>query len=89
MTCRSRHLVGNLGVVPLENGEVEAKTASGVCSHLETNHRLLSDYHEDLLRKLDGAWKVARRTIVVDANVLLDKNLSVFLRGSKQSGGTR
>jgi hypothetical protein len=25
------------------------------------------------------AWKVARRTIVLDANVLLDKNLSVFL----------
>ena len=51
MTCRSRHLVGNLEVVPLENGEVEAKTASGVCSHLETDHRLLSEYQEDLLRK--------------------------------------
>jgi len=30
-------------------------------------------------RKVDGAWKVRRRTIVLDANVLLDKNLSVFL----------
>jgi hypothetical protein len=28
---------------------------------------------------VDDAWKVARRTIVLDANVLLDKNLSVFL----------
>jgi hypothetical protein len=26
-----------------------------------------------------GAWKVARRTIVLDANVLLDNKLSVFL----------
>jgi 3-phenylpropionate/cinnamic acid dioxygenase small subunit len=48
-------------------------------SHLETDHQLLSGYREDLLRKVEGAWKVARRTIVLDANVLLDKNLSVFL----------
>jgi hypothetical protein len=48
-------------------------------SHLETDHQLLSGYREDVLRKVDGAWKVARRTIVLDANVLLDKNLSVFL----------
>jgi hypothetical protein len=27
----------------------------------------------------NGAWKVTRRTIVLDANVLLNKNLSVFL----------
>jgi hypothetical protein len=33
----------------------------------------------DLLRKVNGACKVTRRTIVLDANVLLDKNLSVFL----------
>jgi 3-phenylpropionate/cinnamic acid dioxygenase small subunit len=32
-----------------------------------------------VLRKVEGKWKVARRTIVLDANVLLDKNLSVFL----------
>jgi hypothetical protein len=32
-----------------------------------------------LLREVNGAWKVRRRRIVLDANVLLDKNLSVFL----------
>jgi 3-phenylpropionate/cinnamic acid dioxygenase small subunit len=31
-----------------------------------------------VLRKVNGAWKVARRRIVLDDNVLLDKNLSVF-----------
>jgi hypothetical protein len=30
-----------------------------------------------VLRKVNGAWKAIRRTIVLDANVLLDKNLSV------------
>jgi len=77
---RTRHLIGNLEAAPLDNGEVEARTAFLVYrSHLETDHQLLSGRREDVLRKVDGAWKVARRTIVLDANVLLDKNLSVFL----------
>ena len=48
-------------------------------SHLETDHQLLSGCREDMLRNVNGAWKVRRRTILLDANVLLDKNLSVFL----------
>jgi 3-phenylpropionate/cinnamic acid dioxygenase small subunit len=74
------HLIGNLEVAPLETGEVEAKTAFLVYrSHLGTDHLLLSGRREDVLRKVNGARRVARRTIVPDANVLLDKNLSVFL----------
>src|SRR6267378_5173637 len=77
---RTRHLIGNLEATLLENGEVEARTAFLVYrSHLETDHQLLSGCREDLLRKVNGAWKVRRRTIVLDANVLLDKNFSVFL----------
>ena len=77
---RTRHLVGNLEARPRENNEVEARTAFLVYrSHLETDQQLLSGYREDLLRQVDGGWKVAHRTIVLDANVLLDKNLSVFL----------
>lgn len=78
---RTRHLVGNLEATPLENGEVSARTAFLVSrSHLETDHQLLSGSREDVLRKKrDGTWQVARRAILLDANVLLDKNLSVFL----------
>ena len=77
---RTRHLVGNLEVTPLARGEVRARTAFLVYrSHLETDHQLLSGCRDDVLRKAKGAWKIARRTIVLDANVLLDKNLSVFL----------
>ena len=77
---RTRHLIGNLEAAYSENGEVKARTAFLVYrSHLETDAQLLSGYREDVLRPVDGGWKVARRTIVLDANVLLDKNLSVFL----------
>jgi 3-phenylpropionate/cinnamic acid dioxygenase small subunit len=32
----------------------------------------------DTLRLVDGAWKLARREIILDQNVLLAKNLTVF-----------
>ena len=77
---RTRHIVGNLEAEALPNGEVKARTAFLVYrSHLETDHQLLSGYREDVLRRTAGGWTIARRMIVLDANVLLDKNLSVFL----------
>src|SRR5262249_13542906 len=32
----------------------------------------------DVLRRVDGAWKIARRKLVLDQNVLLAKNVSIF-----------
>ena len=48
-------------------------------SHLETDHQLLAGSREDVLRRVNGVWKIAKRTVLLDANVLLDKNLSIFL----------
>ena len=77
---RTRHLIGNLEADSVETGEVHARTAFLVYrSHLETDHQLLSGCREDVLRKVGDGWKIAKRTIMLDANVLLDKNLSVFL----------
>jgi 3-phenylpropionate/cinnamic acid dioxygenase small subunit len=33
---------------------------------------------DDVLRKVDGKWKIARRTILLDQTVLSSANLSVF-----------
>ena len=76
---RTRHLIGNLVVERQDDGEVQAKTAFLVYrSHLETDAQLFAGSREDVLRSVNGAWKVAKRTILLDANVLLDKNLSIF-----------
>jgi 3-phenylpropionate/cinnamic acid dioxygenase small subunit len=76
---RTRHIVGNLVVTEHDNGEVTAKTAFIIYrSHLETDVSLFAGSREDTLRRVDGAWKIARRLILLDANVLPDKNLSVF-----------
>jgi 3-phenylpropionate/cinnamic acid dioxygenase small subunit len=76
---RTRHMVGNLVVEPLPNGEVQAKTAFILYrSHHETEENIFAGSREDVLRQVAGQWKIARRIIVLDANVILAKNLSVF-----------
>ncbi|WP_089941050.1 aromatic-ring-hydroxylating dioxygenase subunit beta [Candidatus Entotheonella palauensis] len=76
---RTRHLVGNLVVDPLPCGEVKAKTAFILYrSHHETDENIFAGSREDTLRQVDGQWKIAQRVIVLDANVILAKNLSVF-----------
>jgi hypothetical protein len=43
------------------------------------DNQLLAGRRKGMLSKASGGSKVGRRTIVLDANVLLDKKLSVFL----------
>lgn len=67
---RSRHLIGNPEGARLETRELQAKTAFLVYrSPLQTDQQLLSGCRKDVRRS--GAWEVRRRTIVLDANVLL------------------
>jgi hypothetical protein len=33
---------------------------------------------EDVLRRVDGAWKIAARRMWLDQNVLLPKNLTIL-----------
>ena len=76
---RTRHLVGNLVAEPLPGGEVKAKTAFILYrSHHETEENVFAGCRDDILRPVGGEWRIARRTIVLDANVILAKNLSVF-----------
>jgi 3-phenylpropionate/cinnamic acid dioxygenase small subunit len=43
-----------------------------------TQADLVSGQRRDLLRKLDGGWKLASRLIVVDQTVLATRNLAIF-----------
>jgi len=47
-------------------------------NRVETETDFLVGKREDRLRRQDGAWKIARRKITLDQNVLLSKNLTVF-----------
>ena len=47
-------------------------------NRVETETDFLVGKREDLLRRVDGSLKIARRKIILDQNVLLAKNLTVF-----------
>jgi 3-phenylpropionate/cinnamic acid dioxygenase small subunit len=45
---------------------------------VETETDFLVGKREDVLRRVNGGWQIARRKIILDQNVLLAKNLTVF-----------
>jgi 3-phenylpropionate/cinnamic acid dioxygenase small subunit len=47
-------------------------------NRVETETDVLVGKREDRLRRVDGGFKIARRTIVLDQSVLLAKNLTFF-----------
>jgi len=48
-------------------------------NRVETETDLLVGRREDLLRRVDGGWRIARRKVILDQSVLLAKNLTFFL----------
>jgi 3-phenylpropionate/cinnamic acid dioxygenase small subunit len=75
------HLVSNVQVVAPAPAPAEVTVKSRFLvyrNRVETETDFLVGKREDLLRRVDGGWKIARRTIVLDQNVLLAKNLTVF-----------
>lgn len=73
------HMVSNVQIVQATDHEVTTK-----CRFLIYRNRLQDETdffigkREDVLRRVDGQWKIARRKITLDQNVLLAKNLTVF-----------
>ena len=47
-------------------------------NRVETETDLLVGKREDMLRRVDGTWKISQRKVVLDQNVLLAKNLTFF-----------
>jgi 3-phenylpropionate/cinnamic acid dioxygenase small subunit len=47
-------------------------------TRLERELDLFAGHREDVLRKVDGDWKIAWRKIVLAQSVLASKNLSIF-----------
>jgi len=77
---RTRHLITNIEV---EAGSTDAELT--VYSNFlvyrtrgETEQDFFVGRREDTLRNVAGTWKIAYRKIVLDQNVLLPKNISIF-----------
>jgi 3-phenylpropionate/cinnamic acid dioxygenase small subunit len=73
------HMVSNVQVVADGPAEVTVKSRFLVYrNRVETETDFLVGKREDRLRRVNGGWKIARRKIVLDQNVLLAKNLTMF-----------
>jgi integrase len=79
-TCATIMLSENVPakVVSEMLGHASVAITLDIYSHVLPDQQLFAGSREDVLRQVNGTWKVAKRTIVLDANVLLDKNLSIF-----------
>ena len=77
---RTRHLIANIEVEP-GAGAGECKVHSNFIvyrSRAETEQDFYVGARQDLIRRVDGKWKIARRKLTLDQNVLTAKNVSIF-----------
>jgi 3-phenylpropionate/cinnamic acid dioxygenase small subunit len=81
---RISHMVSNVRLLEASPSWADPVEVTVRCRFLiyrnrvETETDILVGKREDLLRRGDGQWQIARRKIVLDQNVLLTKNLTFF-----------
>ena len=81
---RISHLVTNVQLVEATPSFADPREITVRCRFLiyrnrvETETDFLVGKREDLLRRSGDDWRIARRKIILDKNVLLSKNLTVF-----------
>ena len=78
---RTRHLIHQH---PHQERSTAAKSKSTAISSFtarawKTTRILFVGERQDVLRRVDGGFKIAKRTIILDQAVLMAKNISVFL----------
>src|SRR5713226_2616557 len=79
---RTRHFVSNVRVTPGErDDEVQVKSNPLLYRSRgdSPQHDLLSAERRDVLRRVDGRWKLARRLVLLDQSTVATHNLSMFL----------
>jgi 3-phenylpropionate/cinnamic acid dioxygenase small subunit len=77
---RTRHLITNVEVEP-RDADTELDVYSNFIvyrSRSETEQDFYVGTRRDILRRVDGALRIASRKITLDQNVLLAKNVSIF-----------
>jgi len=77
---RTRHIISNIEIEPGDS-DTELTAYSNFIvyrSRGESEQDFYVGAREDRLRRVYGAWKIARRKLTLDQNVLSAKNVSMF-----------
>jgi len=77
---RTRHLITNVQAECGERaGELKVRSNFLVYrTHLEHDLDIFVGCRDDILREVEGQWRIARRMILLDQAVLAASNLSIF-----------
>jgi 3-phenylpropionate/cinnamic acid dioxygenase small subunit len=77
---RTRHLITNIRIKKDDGREIEVHSNFLVYrTRMENDQDMFVGERQDILRRVDGGFKIAKRTIILDQAVLTAKNISVFL----------
>jgi len=77
---RTRHLISNIRIKKDDGREIEVHANFLVYrTRMETDQDIFVGMRQDVLRRINGGFKIAKRTIILDQAVLRAKNISVFL----------
>jgi len=78
------HMVSNVQLLHVTPSVAEPAEVTVKCRFLvyrnrvETETDLLVGKRQDVLRRVNGAWQITQRKIILDQNVLMAKNLTFF-----------
>jgi 3-phenylpropionate/cinnamic acid dioxygenase small subunit len=73
------HMVSNVQLLGVSPTEIGVKSRFLIYrNRVETETDVLVGKREDVLRRVNGGFKIARRKIILDQSVLLAKNLTFF-----------
>jgi len=77
---RTRHLITNVRIKSDDGSAIEVHANFFVYrTRMETDQDVFVGERQDILRRTNGSFQIARRTIILDQAVLSAKNISVFL----------
>jgi len=77
---RTRHLISNIRIKKDDGVEISVYSNFIVYrTRMEADEDIFVGTRQELLRRVDGALKIFKRTIILDQAVLNAKNISVFL----------
>ncbi|HSF31710.1 MAG TPA: 3-phenylpropionate/cinnamic acid dioxygenase subunit beta [Candidatus Tectomicrobia bacterium] len=78
------HMISNMQLLDVKPSVSEPSEVTVKCRFLiyrnrvETETDILVGKRQDVLRRLNGRWKIAQRKVILDQNVLQAKNLTFF-----------
>ena len=77
---RTRHLISNVRIKKDDANAIEVYANFIVYrTRMETDQDFFVGERRDVLRRMNGTFQIARRTIILDQAVLSAKNISIFL----------